>query len=38
MPGIMELYSKYYQDGIIGPDIVELIKLWARLPNNEAFA
>lgn len=22
---------------MIGPDIVELIKLWARIPNNEAF-
>eukprot|EP00347_Sterkiella_histriomuscorum_P016065 403354618 len=38
MPSVMELYSKYYQDGIIGPDIVDLIKLWARFPDNQAFA
>jgi len=38
MPVIMDAYSKYYQDGIIGSDIVEIIKTWARLPNNEIFS
>ena len=38
MPGILDLYSRYYQDGMIGPDIVDLIKVWARIPNNLAFS
>ena len=38
MPGIIALYSKYYSDGLIGSDIVDLLKLWARIPRNEAFA
>lgn len=38
MPFIVELYGKYYSDGLIGSDIVDLLKLWARVPNNHAFA
>ncbi|CDW89210.1 UNKNOWN [Stylonychia lemnae] len=38
MPVIMDAYQKYYQDGIIGSDIVEIIKIWARLPNNDIFS
>jgi|LauGreDrversion4_2_1035121.scaffolds.fasta_scaffold2895909_1 hypothetical protein len=37
MPGIIDLYGKYYSDGLIGSDIVDLLKLWARIPNNQAF-
>jgi hypothetical protein len=37
MPGIINLYSKYYSDGLIGSDIVDLLKIWARVPNNQAF-
>ncbi len=37
MPGIIELYHRYYNDGLIGQDIVDLLKLWARIPQNEAF-
>ena len=37
MPGIIQLYAKYYSDGMIGQDIVDLLKLWARIPKNMAF-
>jgi hypothetical protein len=37
MPGIIELYGRYYSDGMIGADIVDLLKLWARIPKNTAF-
>ena len=37
MPGIMNLYSLYHKDGLIGSDIIDLIKLWSRIPNNAAF-
>ena len=37
MPGIIQLYSRYYSDGMIGADIVDLLKLWARIPHNTAF-
>lgn len=37
MPAIVELYARYYSDGLIGSDIVDLLKLWARVPNNQAF-
>lgn len=34
MPGIIALYSQYYSDGLIGSDIVDLLKIWARIPHN----
>jgi hypothetical protein len=37
MPGIIELYSQFHSDGLIGADIVDLLKLWAKIPHNEAF-
>jgi len=37
MPGIIALYGKYYSDGMIGADIVDLLKLWAKIPRNQAF-
>lgn len=37
MPGIIELYGKYHSDGMIGADIVDLLKLWAKIPKNQAF-
>jgi hypothetical protein len=37
MPGIISLYFKYYSAGLIGSDIVDLLKIWARVPNNQAF-
>lgn len=37
MPGILKLYNRYYCDGLIGNDIVDLIKQWASIPNNETF-
>lgn len=37
MPGIINLYSRYYSDGLIGADIVDLLKIWARVQNNQAF-
>lgn len=38
MPGIIELYGRYHSDGMIGADIVDLLKLWARIPKNTAFS
>ena len=38
MPAIVELYGRYYSDGLIGSDIVDLLKIWARVPNNQSFA
>ncbi len=37
MPGLIQLYAQYHQDGMIGQDIVDLLKMWARVPKNEAF-
>ena len=37
MPGVLELYNHYSKDGLVGQDIVDLVKLWARIPHNEAF-
>jgi hypothetical protein len=37
MPSILSLYSKYQNDGLVGSDIVDLIKVWARIPYNEPF-
>lgn len=37
MPGIIQLYSQYYNDGMIGSDIVDLLQLWARIPGNQTF-
>jgi hypothetical protein len=37
MPGIIELYAHYYGDNMVGSDIVDLLKLWAKIPNNQAF-
>ena len=37
MPGIISLYGKYYSDGMIGQDIVDLLKVWAKIPKNQAF-
>ncbi len=31
------MYGKYYSDGMIGADIVDLLKLWAKIPRNKAF-
>lgn len=33
----MELFEKYHQDGMLGEDILTLIKLLARIPNNDSF-
>jgi hypothetical protein len=37
MPGIIQLYGQYYSDGMIGADIVDLLKLWAKVPKNDTF-
>ncbi len=34
---VIKLYKVYYQDGLIGPDLVELLIVWARIPDNKGF-
>lgn len=29
MHNVLNIYDKYYQDGLLSIDIVELIKIWA---------
>jgi len=37
MPLIATLYDKYHQDGLLGDDIVDLIKIQASISGNEGF-
>lgn len=37
MQKIAQLFEKYHQDGLLGDDIVDLIKIHAAIPGNIAF-
>jgi len=37
MQKIAHLHEKYHQDGLLGEDILDLIKIQAAIPGNIAF-
>jgi hypothetical protein len=37
MDNILVLYNKYHQDGLLGDDIVDLIRILSSVPGNQSF-
>jgi hypothetical protein len=37
MENILQLYNKYHQDGLLGDDIVDLIRIQSSIPGNQSF-